>query len=115
MSAGRNARMEVRLTEAERDEIFRRAASAGVTASEYVRRRALQDDGRPVIKIDAETLRRTYINFKRAGGLLNQVVRVLNTTRSPINVEIELRAALRAVEASSIEVSEFLADARNSI
>ena len=52
---------------------------------------------------------------KRAGGLLNQVARVLNTTRSPVDVEIELRAALRAVEASSIEVSEFLADARNSM
>ena len=55
------------------------------------------------------------MNIKRAGGLLNQVARVLNTTRSPVDVEIELRAALRAVEASSVEVSEFLADARNSL
>lgn len=115
MSAGRSARMEVRLTEAERDEIFRRAASVGVTASDYVRRRALQDDDSPVIRVDAEILQRTYMNIKRAGGLLNQVARVLNTTRSPVDVEIELRAALRAVEASSVEVSEFLADARNSL
>ncbi|WP_303051456.1 hypothetical protein [uncultured Slackia sp.] len=107
--------MEVRLTEAERDEIFRRAASAGVTASDYVRRRALRDDDSPVIRVDAEILQRTYMNIKRAGGLLNQVARVLNTTRSPVDVEIELRAALRAVEASSVEVSEFLADARNSL
>lgn len=107
--------MEVRLTEVERGEIFRRAASAGATASDYMRKRALQDDGRPVIRVDTETLRRTFVNIKRAGGLLNQVARVLNTTRSPIDVEIELRAALRAVEASSIEVSEFLADARNSM
>ncbi|WP_294376742.1 plasmid mobilization protein [uncultured Slackia sp.] len=107
--------MEVRLTEAERDEIFRRAASAGVTASDYVRRRALQDDDRPVIRTDAETLRRIYVNGKRAGNLLNQCARVLNTTRSPVDVETELRAALRAVEASSVEVSEFLAGARNSL
>lgn len=115
MSAGRSARMEVRLTEAERGEIFRRAASAGATASDYVRRRALQDENRPVIRVDAQMLRRIYVNIKRAGGLLNQVARVLNTTRSPIDVEVELRAALRAVEASSIEASEFLADARNSM
>lgn len=115
MTAGRSTRMEVRLTEAERGEIFRRAASAGATASDYMRKRALQDDGRPVIRVDADTLRRTFVNIKRAGGLLNQVARVLNTTRSPIDVEVELRAAMRAVEASSIEVSEFLADARNSM
>lgn len=115
MTAGRSTRMEVRLTEAERGEIFRRAASAGATASDYIRKRALQDDGRPVIRVDADTLRRTFVNIKRAGGLLNQVARVLNTTRSPIDVEVELRAAMRAVEASSIEVSEFLADARNSM
>lgn len=115
MSARRSARMEVRLTEAERDEIFRRAASAGVAASDYVRRRALQDDDRPVIRTDAETLRRIYVNGKRAGNLLNQCARVLNTTRSPVDVETELRAALRAVEAASIEISEFLAGARNSL
>lgn len=115
MTAGRSTRMEVRLTEAERSEIFRRAASAGATASDYMRKRALQDDGRPIIRTDAETLRRIYVNIKRAGGLLNQVARVLNTTRSPVDVEVELRAALGAVEASSIEVSEFLADARNSM
>ena len=115
MTAGRRARMEVRLTEAERGEILRRAASAGVSASEYMRRRTLRDDDIPTIRTDAETLRRIYVNIKRAGGMLNQVARVLNTTRSPVDVEVELRAALGAVEASSIEVSEFLADARNSM
>lgn len=107
--------MELRLTEAERGEIFRRATSAGATASDYMRNRALQDDDRPTIRTDAETLQRIYVNIKRAGGLLNQVARILNTTRSPVDVEVELRAALRAVEASSIEVSKFLADARNSL
>lgn len=115
MASSMDSRLNVRLTQEEHDAIRSRAESAGLGMSEYLRKRALQDDGRPIIRTDNEQLRSLYRNLRKAGGNLNQCARELNTHHRPERVIEELEDALAAVARASEEVSAFIADARNSI
>lgn len=99
----------------ERDAIRRRAELAGVTASEYVRRRALADGGRPVVKVDDGEVRRLFVQLRKAGSNLNQCARELNTHHNPAVLEGVLDDAIGSVSRASRDVSEFIADVRNSI
>lgn len=115
MNGSRSARMEIRLSDEERGEIIRRACEANLSVSDFLRKRALLDDGRPIIKNDPAALRRLHVNLKRAGGLLNQCARILNTRKDPIEIENELKTSVNAVEIAARDVSGFLADARKSV
>lgn len=115
MDGRRTCRLNVRLTEAERAAIAKRAVSAGLTISDYARRCALQDQDRPVIRTDAELLKKLYANLRRAGVNLNQCTRELNTHHRPNQVEQELSLAFSALARASSDVSQFIADARRSI
>lgn len=115
MRSLKNSRLNVRVSRDEHELITARAASAGLSVSDYVRKCALQDSGRPIIRTDAETLARLYANLRRAGGNLNQCAYELNKRHKPNEVEIELEQAFKAVAHASEDVSAFLADARNSI
>lgn len=115
MRGGKTARINIRVTESELKAIKHRSRAAGLTSSEYVRRAALADANRPVIRTDVETLQRTYANLRRSGNLLNQCARELNTHHRPEGIETELRAALHAVALASEDISGFIADARKSI
>ncbi len=115
MTKEKTSRLNVRLTPAEHAAVKRRAADAGLATSEYVRRCALRDGDRPVIRTDADQLRATYRNLRKAGGNLNQCARELNTHHRPNDLEAQLGAALQAVADASEDVSAFMADTRASM
>ena len=115
MKDQKTSRLNVRLTAEEHAHIGQCASAAGLTVSEYVRRAALNDGNRPIIRADAESLQALLRNLKRTGGSLNQCARELNTHHKPDRVENELAIAFSAVAAASDEVAAFIRDARNSI
>lgn len=110
-----DAWLGVRLTRKQHREIKDRAKASGLTVSDYVRIRCTTDPEGPVIKTDAETLRRMHANLRRAGSNLNQVARELNTRHRPGEVEDDLLCALDAVAQASENISKFIADARRNI
>lgn len=106
----------VRATEDEHRRAMTKAHSAGVTLSELIRSRIFDDENRPLIQTDPERLRAVYANLRKAGGNLNQVVRLCNTRKQMANqLTPELNQALAAVTKAAEDVSEFLAEARHSI
>ena len=109
---GRGAWLGVRLSQADRAAIKARADGAGLTVSEYVRRRCTEDRDGPVVEVDAAELKKTHADLRRAGGLLNQVARELNTRHRPNQVETALEHALRTVARASEDVSKLISDAR---
>lgn len=111
----KDAHLNIRLSENELTAIKRRARSACVTVSAYVRARSLQDGSRPIVRADSDTLKRLYRDLRHAGGNLNQCAHELNTHHRPSQVEDQLATALEAVRAASDAVSDFLAETRSSI
>lgn len=109
---GRDAWLGVRLSQADRSAIKARADGAGLTVSEFVRRRCTEDREGPVVKVDAAELRGLHADLRRAGGLLNQVARELNTRHRPDRVEAALERSLEAVATASEDVSKLISDAR---
>ena len=107
MSSGvRDGRIYVRVTGRERAAIERRARAAGLSKSEYMRRRSLVDGDRPIIRADSEALR-------LVGSNLNQLAREVNITHDPGRIAPFLDVALVKVGDAADAVSAFLADARN--
>lgn len=115
MTSQKDARLNVRLTKQEHATVLLRAKRAGLTASEYVRRTALQDTDRPIIHTDVDLLRDIYRNLRRAGSNLNQCARELNTHHKPNAIEDQLKRALAMVAVASEEVANFITEARESI
>ena len=87
---------QVRLTPAERAELVAAAETAGVTLSEYIRRRAL---GRRVVARRALTDIQTLNELRRLGGLVKHLA--LETVGSPD----DLRAALAALREAAERVA----------
>lgn len=112
-SSRRTERIYVRMTPSERSLIARRAQTAGLSASEYIRRRSLVDGDRPVIVTDPETLKLMYRDLRLAGSNLNQLTREIHITHDPGRIAPFLDAALVKVGDAADAVSGFLADARN--
>lgn len=106
----------VRATSDEHRRAMAKAAAAGVTLSELIRSRVFDDENRPLIQTDPERLQAIYANLRKAGGNLNQVVRLCNTRKQMADaLAPELERALASVSQAAEDVSEFLADARRSI
>ncbi|WP_432280803.1 plasmid mobilization protein [Rubrivirga litoralis] len=70
----RGEKVEVRVSGAEKADLRAAATEAGITVSEYVRRRSL---GRPVT---ARADRETRVLLRRIGVNLNQLARTANTS-----------------------------------
>ena len=131
MGTQKLSRLNARLSPEEHAAIARRASGAGLTVSGYMRRSALLDTDRPIIRTDAEQLHldtdrpiiRTdaeqlqalYRNLRKAGGNLNQIARELNTHHRPAELQAEMLIAFRSISRASDEVSAFISDARNGI
>lgn len=106
----------VRATENEHRRAMAKAHAAGVTLSELIRSRIFDDENRPLIQTDPERLRAVYANLRKAGGNLNQIVRLCNTRKQMADaLAPELKRALASVSQAAEDVSEFLADTRRSI
>lgn len=115
MSAPKGARINIRVSQAEHGAIERRARAAGLGISEYIRRAALSDSDRPVIRTQPVELHKLLVQMKRAGNNLNQLAREINTHHRLDRVECELQTTLSSVSKAAADVSEFLAGARQSI
>ena len=114
MSSGvRDGRIYVRVTGRERAAIERRAQAAGLSKSEYMRRRSLVDGDRPIIHTDPEALKVLYRDLRLAGSNLNQLAREVNITHDLGRISPFLNAALVKVGDAADAVSAFLADARD--
>ena len=115
VGTARNLRLNVRLSPGEQAAIERRARAEGMTISEFVRRNALQDVDRPVVRVDGQTLKLLYGNLRRAGGNLNQCSKELHVHHDPCRIERELKAAFRSVERASDELAGFISDIRKML
>lgn len=111
----KGARINVRLSAAERDALRRRAELAGVTVSEYVRRRALSDGDRAVVYVDESELKKLFVQLRRVGSNVNQCARELNTHHNPACVNDALLNAFDAVAKASEDVSGFISESRKLI
>lgn len=93
----RGAKVELRVSVDEKASLQRSAVEAGLSVSEYVRRRSL---GRPVA---ARADRETRVLLRRIGVNLNQLARTANTSGASASEErlgevlTELRAALASL------------------
>ena len=112
----KSCRIYIRVTSGERAAIGRRASRAGLSVSEYLRRRALRDDGRPVIVVDVEALQKMYRDFRHAGGNLNQLCKWMHLNISdPIEIERLARAAIVDLSRASTAVADFIEEARDGV
>jgi hypothetical protein len=115
MGARNETRLNVRLTSKEHEALAAKARVLGLTVSDYVRIRCLADDGRPHITVDAETLKELYTDQRRIGGLLNQLMRHVNTRPQDLPfLAGQLQAALEQLAKTNAEISKLIADARAS-
>ena len=112
----KSCRIYIRATPDERAAIGRRASQVGLSVSEYLRRRALRDEDRPVIVVDVEALQKMYRDFRHAGGNLNQLCKWMHLNISdPIEIERLARAAIVDLSRASTAVADFIEEARDSV
>lgn len=115
MASSCTRRLNVRMSNSDYEALARMAKASGLTISDFVRFRCLEDDGRPRIVVDANTLRALYSNERRIGGLLNQLLRHANSRHQDFpELAAQAHAALAQLEESTKQVSELIAEARTS-
>ena len=115
MTSSCTRRLNVRMQQSDYEALARAAGASGLTISDFVRFRCLEDDGRPRIVIDAETLKALYANERRIGGLLNQLLRHANARHQDFpELAGQAQAVLVQLEESSKQISRLIAEARIS-
>ncbi len=115
MASSQMRRLNVRMPQSDYEALAASAGAAGLTISDFVRLRCLEDDGRPRIVVDAGTLKAIYANERRIGGLLNQLLRHANARRQDFpELAGQAQAALEQLQESSRQVSKLIAEARAS-
>ena len=107
--------IDIRVSTREHTAIRQRAHAAGVSMSQYLRQRALQDSDKPAIKTDTQTLREIYRLLRNVSNNLNQCTRALNAGLRNSQQLLELCDTLRAVEHASNTVADFLSEAQQNI
>lgn len=109
-------RLNIRLTAEDHEVLVEQAGAYGVTVSDYVRCRCLEDDGRPRIVVDGATLKALYRDQRRIGGLLNQLLRHANTRRQDFpELATQAQQMLGELEKTTEQISELIANVRASI
>ena len=109
-------RRNSRLTAEDHRALADMAGACGLTISDYVRCRCLEDDGRPRIVVDSETLKALYRDQRRIGGLLNQLLRHANTRHQDFpGLAAQTQQALEELGSTTQQISELIADARASV
>lgn len=116
MTSSHTRRLNVRMSQSDYEALARMARSSGLTISDFVRFRCVEDDSRPRIVVDAETLRSLYANERRIGGLLNQILRHANTRHQDFpELAGQAQSVIAQLEETSKQVSELIAEARASV
>ena len=116
MDVQKTTRINVRLSQSDRKAIASAAKACGVSMSDFVRYRCLEDDDRPRIVVDTETLKSLYRDQRRIGGLLNQLLRHANTRRQDLpDLAEQTSQALEQLGQTTEQISKLIEDARASI
>jgi hypothetical protein len=109
------ARLGLRLRAEECEAISSRARRAGLTVSEYVRRRSLEYTIGPIISIDVGELKLLHTQLKRIGGNINQIARAVNTLHHPEQELPALKETLDELGECMELINDILEEVRNSI
>lgn len=88
----KEARVEVRMTEREKEILKRKAAKNGMTVSEYARKLLANSDDETIRVIDTEPLRMAAHELAKQGTNLNQFMRFLNSNGAGVFNQDEAKA-----------------------
>lgn len=108
----KEARVEVRMTEREKETLKRKAAESGMTVSEYTRTLLVGSDDATIRVIDTEPLKKAAHELAKQGANLNQFMRFLNANGARALDRDETRAVLEKEVSAFSEIMEALAALR---
>lgn len=108
----KEARVEVRMTEREKETLKRKAAESGMTVSEYTRTLLVGSDDATIRVIDTEPLKKAAHELAKQGANLNQFMRFLNANGARVLDRDETRAVLEKEVSAFSEIMEALAALR---
>lgn len=108
----KEARVEVRMTEHEKEALERKAAKNGMTVSEYARTLLANSDDATIRVIDTEPLRKAAHELAKQGTNLNQFMKFLNTYGIKVFDAREAQRVLAREVETFMEVAEALAALR---
>lgn len=108
----KEARVEVRMTEHEKEALKRKAAKNGMTVSEYARTLLANSDDATIRVIDTEPLRKAAHELAKQGTNLNQFMKFLNTYGAKVFDPEEAKRVLEKEVSSFSEIMEALAALR---
>ena len=113
MADGKEKRIDIRMTETEREALKTRARAAGVTVADYIRKLAWIGGELPKGEVDMELFKKIYTELRKQGGNLNQIAKNLNQGLQPdSDVLRRIGAALEKNEKATDEIALLLIEAR---
>ena len=108
----KEARVEVRMTEREKETLKRKAAKSGMTVSDYARTLLVNSDDATIRVIDTEPLKKAAHELAKQGTNLNQFMRFLNANGARVLDRDEARAVLEKEVSAFSGIMEALAALR---
>lgn len=108
----KEARVEVRMTEREKEALKRKAAKNGMTVSEYARTLLVNSDDATIRVIDTEPLKKAAHELAKQGTNLNQFMRFLNAHGAVALDQDEAKAVLEKEVSAFSGIMEALAALR---
>lgn len=112
MRRAKTVHINVRMTEAQRREVERRADDAGMAPSSYMRETAILAGEKPVRVADTDELRRIHVDLKRIGSNLNKAVRALNAYGADRTLAEQVSQTAGPVASTASQFAALLAKAR---
>ena len=112
----RTCKVSLRLSEAERARLFRRAQRSGLGVSEYARRKLFLNENRPIINTDVEALKSLLSDEKRIGGLLNQALKHANMNPAQFSrLATQIEGLLNEMHELNNKISDFINEVKSSV
>lgn len=108
----KEARVEVRMTEHEKEALKRKAAKNGMTVSDYARTLLANSDDATIRVIDTEPLKKAAHELAKQGTNLNQFMKFLNTYGVKVFDPDEAKRVLEKEVSTFSEIMEALAALR---
>ena len=111
-----SCKISVRVTNAERARLLRRAQRSGLGISEYSRRKLFQQENRPIINTDVEALKSLLSDEKRIGGLLNQALKHANMNPAQFSrLATQIEGLLNEMHELNNKISDFINEVKSSV
>ena len=110
------SKISVRMTDAERARLTKRAQSSGLGISEYSRRKLFMKADRPIINTDVEALKSLLSDEKRIGGLLNQALKHANMNPAQFGLLAgRIEGLLNEMHELNNKIADFINEVKKSI